>query len=42
MYLSLSRVLVLDNGAVVEFDSPSNLLSLNGVFKKMAQDANLA
>lgn len=40
--MDYDRVLVLDNGAVVEFDSPSNLLSLNGVFKKMAQDANLA
>ena len=33
--------MVLDNGAIVEFDSPANLLKQNSVFTKMAQDASL-
>jgi len=36
------RVLVLDSGSIVEFDSPANLLSRDGLFKKLAQDARLA
>ena len=40
--LWFSRVVVLDNGAIVEFDSPANLLNVNSLFRKMAQDANLA
>ena len=36
------RVLVLDSGSIVEFDSPANLLSHDGLFKKLAQDARLA
>lgn len=36
------RVLVLDSGSIVEFDSPTNLLSRDGLFKKLAQDARLA
>lgn len=40
--MDYDRVLVLDSGAIVELDSPSNLLQLNGVFAKMAKDANLA
>jgi len=39
--MDYDRVLVLDNGSVIEFDSPANLLKDNGVFTKMAQDANL-
>ncbi|XP_076057951.1 multidrug resistance-associated protein 1-like [Oratosquilla oratoria] len=36
------RVLVLNNGMVVEFDSPSNLLKIKkGVFRGMAEDAGL-
>ena len=36
------RVMVLDSGSIVEFDSPANLLSRDGLFKKLAQDARLA
>ena len=36
------RVLVLDSGSIIEFDSPANLLSRDGLFKKLAQDARLA
>jgi len=36
-----TRVLVLDAGKVVEFDSPSNLLKSGGIFHSMAKDAGL-
>jgi len=35
------RVLVLDNGAVQEFDTPEALLKDNGIFYGMAKDAGL-
>jgi len=40
--MDYDRVLVLDSGAIVELDSPANLLNHNGYFAKMAKDANLA
>ncbi|XP_078381051.1 multidrug resistance-associated protein 1-like isoform X2 [Oculina patagonica] len=40
--MDYDRVLVLDSGSIVEFDSPANLLSQNGLFTKLAQDARLA
>jgi len=40
--MDYDRVLVLDSGSIVEFDSPTNLLSRDGLFKKLAQDARLA
>uniref|UniRef100_A0A3P9LP00 ATP-binding cassette, sub-family C (CFTR/MRP), member 2 n=1 Tax=Oryzias latipes TaxID=8090 RepID=A0A3P9LP00_ORYLA len=36
-----SRVMVLDAGKIVEFDSPSNLLGNQGLFYAMAKDAGL-
>ena len=38
----LFRIMVLDKGFVVEFDSPENLLAQQGIFYSMAQDAGLA
>lgn len=35
------RVMVLDKGNIVEFDSPANLLARRGIFYSMAQDAGL-
>lgn len=35
------RILVLDKGFAMEFDSPSNLLEKKGIFYNMAKDANL-
>ena len=40
--LSSFRIMVLDKGFVVEFDSPENLLAQRGIFYSMAQDAGLA
>ena len=40
--LFLFRIMVLDKGFVVEFDSPENLLAQRGIFYSMAQDAGLA
>ena len=40
--LFLSRIMALDKGFVVEFDSPENLLTQRGIFYSMAQDAGLA
>ncbi|XP_078481138.1 multidrug resistance-associated protein 1-like [Ciona intestinalis] len=37
-----TRVLVLDNGRVAEFDTPENLLEAKGIFYSMAKDAGLA
>ncbi|XP_067029429.1 multidrug resistance-associated protein 1-like isoform X2 [Acropora muricata] len=39
--MDYDRVLVLDEGAVVEFDSPANLMARNGVFTRMARNASL-
>ncbi|XP_038593401.1 canalicular multispecific organic anion transporter 1 [Micropterus salmoides] len=36
-----SRIMVLDAGKIVEFDSPSNLLSKQGHFFAMAKDAGI-
>ena len=36
------RIMVLDKGFVVEFDTPSNLLVQQGTFYTMAHDAGLA
>ncbi|XP_023265173.1 canalicular multispecific organic anion transporter 1 [Seriola lalandi dorsalis] len=36
-----SRVMVLDAGKIVEFDSPSNLLERRGIFYAMAKDAGI-
>ncbi|KAJ7390668.1 Multidrug resistance-associated protein 1 [Desmophyllum pertusum] len=40
--IDYDRVMVLKNGSVAEFDSPSNLLSRRGLFYGMARDAGLA
>ncbi|CAL9687902.1 unnamed protein product [Knipowitschia caucasica] len=37
-----SRVMVLDAGRIVEFDSPSNLLDKHGHFYSMAKDAGIS
>ncbi|XP_060758138.1 multidrug resistance-associated protein 1 isoform X2 [Neoarius graeffei] len=39
--MDYTRVLVLDKGQMVEFDSPSNLLAKRGIFYKMAKDSGL-
>uniref|UniRef100_A0A669BLK1 Multidrug resistance-associated protein 1 n=1 Tax=Oreochromis niloticus TaxID=8128 RepID=A0A669BLK1_ORENI len=39
--MDYTRVLVLENGAMAEFDSPSNLISQRGAFYKMAKDSGL-
>ncbi|CAB1429177.1 unnamed protein product [Pleuronectes platessa] len=39
--LDSSRVMVLDAGRIVEFDSPSNLFEKRGLFYAMAQDAGI-
>ncbi|KAK2169804.1 hypothetical protein NP493_1174g00006 [Ridgeia piscesae] len=39
--MDYDRVLVLDNGAVQEFDTPEALLKDNGIFYGMAKDAGL-
>jgi ABC-type multidrug transport system fused ATPase/permease subunit len=37
--MDYDKVLVLDSGSIVEFDSPKVLLSTpNGVFRKMAEE----
>ena len=33
--------MVLSEGQIIEFDTPSNLLELKGVFYNMAKDSNL-
>lgn len=37
----LHRVMVLDAGKIVEFDSPANLLEKQGHFYAMAKDAGI-
>lgn len=42
LFFVLSRVLVLDKGLIVEYDSPANLLKKkSSIFYGMAKDANL-
>ncbi|NXF74755.1 MRP3 protein, partial [Sclerurus mexicanus] len=40
--MDYTRVLVLDNGTVAEFDTPANLIAAKGIFYSMAKDAGLA
>ncbi|XP_064006538.1 ATP-binding cassette sub-family C member 3 isoform X2 [Pogoniulus pusillus] len=40
--MDYTRILVLDNGTVAEFDTPSNLIESKGIFYGMAKDAGLA
>ncbi|KAH0629433.1 hypothetical protein JD844_011498 [Phrynosoma platyrhinos] len=40
--LLFCRVLVLDKGAIAEFDTPSRLIESKGIFYAMAKDAGLA
>lgn len=35
------RVMVLDNGSIVEFDSPTKLLEQRGLFYDMTRNAKL-
>lgn len=39
--MDYNRVLVLDNGRVAEFDSPTQLMAQKGIFYSMAKDAGL-
>ncbi|XP_053551240.1 multidrug resistance-associated protein 1 isoform X2 [Bombina bombina] len=39
--MDYTRVIVLDKGQIVEFDSPSNLLQRRGIFYSMAKDSGL-
>uniref|UniRef100_UPI00358FC12E ATP-binding cassette sub-family C member 2-like n=1 Tax=Myxine glutinosa TaxID=7769 RepID=UPI00358FC12E len=39
--LDYSRIMVLDHGRIVEFDSPRNLLRKRGLFYCLAQDAGI-
>ncbi|KAE8579699.1 hypothetical protein XENTR_v10024156 [Xenopus tropicalis] len=39
--MDYTKVIVLDKGQVVEFDSPSNLLQQQGIFFNMAKDSGL-
>ena len=41
-FFSFSRIMVLDKGFVVEFDTPETLLAQQGIFYNMARDAGLA
>ena len=38
---SLIRIMVLDDGHIVEFDSPNKLLERQGVFHGLVKDAGL-
>ncbi|NXN95747.1 MRP3 protein, partial [Rhinopomastus cyanomelas] len=40
--MDYTRVLVLDNGTVAEFDTPASLIASKGIFYNMAKDAGLA
>ncbi|MBN3303875.1 MRP1 protein, partial [Amia calva] len=39
--MDYTRVLVLDKGQIVEFDSPSSLIAQKGIFYRMAKDSGL-
>ncbi|XP_028333034.1 canalicular multispecific organic anion transporter 2 isoform X2 [Gouania willdenowi] len=39
--MDYTRVLVLDQGQIAEFDTPSNLIAQRGIFYSMAKDAGL-
>ncbi|KFV63671.1 Canalicular multispecific organic anion transporter 2, partial [Dryobates pubescens] len=39
--MDYTRILVLDNGTVAEFDTPSRLIAAKGIFYSMAKDAGL-
>ncbi|KAG8558237.1 hypothetical protein GDO81_016925 [Engystomops pustulosus] len=39
--MDYTRVMVLDKGQIVEFDSPSNLIQRKGIFYNMAKDSGL-
>uniref|UniRef100_UPI00358E52C2 ATP-binding cassette sub-family C member 2-like n=1 Tax=Myxine glutinosa TaxID=7769 RepID=UPI00358E52C2 len=40
--LDYSRILVLDRGRIMEFDTPENLMERQGLFFNMAKDAGIA
>uniref|UniRef100_A0A8C2UHN5 ATP binding cassette subfamily C member 3 n=1 Tax=Coturnix japonica TaxID=93934 RepID=A0A8C2UHN5_COTJA len=40
--MDYTRILVLDNGTIAEFDTPTNLIASRGIFYGMAKDAGLA
>ncbi|XP_062448120.1 ATP-binding cassette sub-family C member 3 isoform X2 [Rhea pennata] len=40
--MDYTRVLVLDKGAIAEFDTPASLIASKGIFYSMAKDAGLA
>uniref|UniRef100_A0A8C3CER0 ABC-type glutathione-S-conjugate transporter n=1 Tax=Cairina moschata TaxID=8855 RepID=A0A8C3CER0_CAIMO len=40
--MDYTRILVLDNGTIAEFDTPANLIASKGIFYSMAKDAGLA
>ncbi|XP_071620330.1 ATP-binding cassette sub-family C member 3 isoform X2 [Heliangelus exortis] len=40
--MDYTRVLVLDNGTIAEFDTPTSLIAAKGIFYSMAKDAGLA
>uniref|UniRef100_A0A8C0EXC5 Canalicular multispecific organic anion transporter 2 n=1 Tax=Bubo bubo TaxID=30461 RepID=A0A8C0EXC5_BUBBB len=40
--MDYTRVLVLDNGTIAEFDTPASLIASKGIFYSMAKDAGLA
>uniref|UniRef100_A0A8C9FWN7 ABC-type glutathione-S-conjugate transporter n=1 Tax=Pavo cristatus TaxID=9049 RepID=A0A8C9FWN7_PAVCR len=40
--MDYTRILVLDNGTIAEFDTPTNLIASKGIFYSMAKDAGLA
>ncbi|NXW50872.1 MRP3 protein, partial [Nyctiprogne leucopyga] len=40
--MDYTRVLVLDNGTIAEFDTPASLIASKGLFYSMAKDAGLA
>ncbi|KFW92975.1 Canalicular multispecific organic anion transporter 2, partial [Phalacrocorax carbo] len=39
--MDYTRVLVLDNGTIAEFDTPASLIAAKGIFYSMAKDAGL-
>ncbi|KFQ36515.1 Canalicular multispecific organic anion transporter 2, partial [Merops nubicus] len=39
--MDYTRVLVLDNGTIAEFDTPASLIASKGIFYNMAKDAGL-